>query len=193
MKNVVVCPDRETAGQRAAQAVAAAMRTAIDARGRARAIFASAPSQSRMLAALADQDGIDWSALDGFHMDEYLGIDMDHPQAFGRWLEQNLPAGAVRTLERIRTDGDIEPEIARYTQILRRAPIDISCVGVGVNGHLAFNEPHIAKLDDDVWMREVRLDEASRRQQVDDGLFATLDAVPVTALTLTIPALLSAH
>src|SRR5699024_873652 len=105
MKNVVVCTDPAVAGERAARAAGGALRSALGSRGTARAIFASAPSQSRMLAALGTDESLDWTAVQSFHMDEYLGIDMNHPQTFGRWLEQHLPGTALATFNRIRTNG----------------------------------------------------------------------------------------
>ena len=161
------------------------------ARGTARVIFASAPSQEGMLAHLARESRIDWEGVQAFHMDEYLGLDQEHPQAFGRWLLDRLP-GAVR-LERIRTDAQTDGEIARYTELVTRAPIDVTCLGVGVNGHIAFNEPGQTEFSDPRTVREIGLDDVSRQQQVDDGLFDELSAVPATALTLTVPALVSAR
>lgn len=143
-----------------------------------------------MLVHLARDQRIDWQAVQAFHMDEYLGIDPAHPQSFGVWLLDRLPR-AVQ-FERIRTDGETDVEIARYTELITASPIDVTCLGVGINGHIAFNEPGQTDFADSRLVREVRLDDASRRQQVDDGLFETLSAVPTTALTLTVPALLSA-
>lgn len=144
-----------------------------------------------MLVHLTRDQRLDWQAVHAFHMDEYLGIDPGHPQSFGVWLLDRLP-GAVQ-FERIRTDGETDLEIARYTELITASPIDVTCLGVGVNGHIAFNEPGQTDFADSRLVREVRLDDASRRQQVDDGLFETLAAVPTTALTLTVPALLSAR
>ncbi|RCS60217.1 6-phosphogluconolactonase [Microbacterium sp. JB110] len=188
---VVETAERETA-RRAAACAAATIERAIAEKGHARVVFASAPSQEAMLAELTTDPRIDWSRITAFHMDEYLDLRMDHPQAFGSWLEQRLPRDAHVGLARIRTDAVVVDEITRYTALLAEAPIDLVCLGVGVNGHIAFNEPGQADIDDDVTMREIRLDDASRTQQVDDGLFPTFDDVPARALTLTVPALMSA-
>lgn len=178
-------------GRAAAQAVAQRILAAVAERGSARIILASAPSQESMLHHLAQDRRIDWDTVHAFHMDEYLGLDMDQPQAFGRWLVDRLP-GPVN-LMRIRTDAGTVSEIARYSDAITRAPIDITCLGVGVNGHIAFNEPGQTDFADPRTVREIRLDDVSRQQQVDDGLFRALADVPTTALTLTVPALMSAR
>ncbi|QOR71126.1 6-phosphogluconolactonase [Ruania alkalisoli] len=176
----------------AAQHAAEALLGAIRDRGSARVVFASAPSQEAMLAELSRDERIDWSKVSSFHMDEYLDLAMDRPQAFGQWLADRLPAAALPGFARIRADAEAEEEIARYSTLVTQAPIDVTCLGVGVNGHIAFNEPAIADFADPAWVREVTLDVVSRQQQVDDGLFASVDEVPTRALTLTVPALTSA-
>lgn len=191
VNRIQVDDSAQDVGRAAARSVADEILAAVSARGTARVIFASAPSQESMLAALAQDRRIDWSRVRAFHMDEYLGLDMDRPQAFGRWLEDRLPEGAQ--LERIRTDAATDAEIARYSDLVAEAPIDVTCLGVGVNGHIAFNEPGSTDFADRRVAREVVLDHASRQQQVDEGLFASLDEVPTTALTLTVPALTAAR
>ncbi|UFU06889.1 6-phosphogluconolactonase [Ruania halotolerans] len=190
---------RVTTGATVHETARAAARHAADAivdsiqkRGEARVIFASAPSQEAMLTALAQDERIDWSKVRAFHMDEYLGLEMDRPQAFGQWLADRLPTTALAGFERIRADADAAEEIARYSALIAAAPIDLTCLGVGVNGHIAFNEPALADFADKAWVREVTLDRVSRQQQVDDGLFPDLTEVPSRALTLTVPALASA-
>jgi len=189
---VHVRPTAEAAGADAARTAAAAILEALDARGRARVIFASAPSQEQMLATLAADARIDWSLVTSFHMDEYLGLAPDRPQAFGRWLEDRLPAAAQPGFVRIDTTADPTEEAARYAGLLSEAPIDLTCLGLGINGHVAFNEPDVARFDDTELLRVIELDMRSRHQQVEEGLFATLDDVPTRALTLTVPALTSA-
>ncbi|QOR70593.1 6-phosphogluconolactonase [Ruania alkalisoli] len=191
---------RVTVGAGVQEAAGAAARTVADAivdavrrRGVARVIFASAPSQEAMLAVLARDERIDWSKVRSFHMDEYLDLAMDRPQAFGQWLADRLPLAALPGFERIRADTeDGADEIARYGALITAAPVDVTCLGVGVNGHIAFNEPGITDFADSAWVREVTLDLVSRQQQVDDGLFADVSDVPARALTLTVPALASA-
>lgn len=191
MKKVVIEATDDLAGQRAAQVAGAAIAAAITQRGKARVIFASAPSQATMLEHLSAYPGIDWQKVESFHMDEYMGLDMAAPQAFGTWLLDRLPKAAAAGFDRIRTDAPAAQEIARYTAALQAEPIDVTCLGVGMNGHIAFNEPGDTDFADPRWVREVRLDETSRRQQVEEGLFATLDDVPTTAISLTVPALLA--
>ncbi len=179
-------------GRRAAEDIAGEMRRLLGAQRGVRMIFAAAPSQSEMLAALVGMAGIDWTRVTAFHMDEYLGLAADAPQRFGVWLRSaifnRLPFGAVHLLE----PGD-DPEAAAkaYAARLGEAPIDIVCCGIGTNGHLAFNDPP-ADLDDPLDVKVVELDGACRQQQVDDGCFARFDDVPTHALTLTVPRLLSA-
>lgn len=156
-------------------------------------IFAAAPSQNEFLEALVHTKGIDWNRVNAFHMDEYLGFDEKAPQRFGNFLEEKI-FGKVpfKTVNYI--DGnadDPEREGLRYAGLLRQYPVDIVCMGIGENGHVAFNDPHVARFDDDVTVKLVELDEKSRKQQVNDGCFSRIDDVPTHALTLTIPALIS--
>ncbi|MGC0145112.1 6-phosphogluconolactonase [Pseudactinotalea sp. Z1732] len=188
--NVGIAPTADQAGARAGQVAAEVLREALAKRGRARVIFASAPSQEATIATLGASEGIDWSKVTSMHLDDYLGLDPHHPAAFGQWLADRLPEQAQPGLDRIRTDGEAAAEIERYTQALEAGPIDLVCLGIGVNGHLAFNEPGDTDFDDPALVREIALAHASRQQQVDEGLFATLDEVPTHALTLTVPAIM---
>lgn len=142
-----------------------------------------------MLQALVDQTGIDWARVTGFHMDEYLGLAEDAPQRFGLWLRRaifgRVPFGAVHLIE---PGNDPEAAARDYARKLDEAPIDIVCLGIGVNGHLAFNDPP-ADLNDPLPVKIVNLDAVCRRQQVDDGCFSTIEEVPERAITLTIPSL----
>ncbi len=185
-------PDAETLGRVAARDIADALVRLLADRPEARVIFASAPSQEGTLRALSARPGIDWKRVTAFHMDEYLGLDADDPRRFGNWLRtvllDRVPIGAAHLID----PGD-DPRAAaeRYARLLSAAPIDIVCCGIGVNGHVAFNDPP-ADLDDPALVKVVELDEVCRRQQVDDGCFTTLAEVPQRAVTLTVPALLSA-
>jgi glucosamine-6-phosphate deaminase len=180
--------DPEALGRAAAREIAAAITSCLESRPEVRMIFAAAPSQQAMLRELAVHPGIDWARVTAFHMDEYLGLEAGAPERFGAWLRRVLfdrvPIGTVHFI-----DPDAPAEA--YARLLSAAPIDITCLGIGVNGHLAFNDPP-ADLDDPVLVKIVELDEVSRRQQVDDGCFAALADVPRRAITLTVPALLSA-
>ncbi|NDL59863.1 6-phosphogluconolactonase [Phytoactinopolyspora mesophila] len=185
--------DAEDAGGAAAADATAVIREAIRTRGRARVVFASAPSQETMLSALIKDAGIDWSRLYAFHMDEYVGLEPSHPQAFGQWLARRLTPVNPGGLERIMPGSDPAAEARRYTSLLAAEPIDLTCMGIGVNGHIAFNEPGEARFDDPERVRIITLDDVSRRQQVDEGLFGSLQEVPVQAVTLTVPALMAAR
>jgi glucosamine-6-phosphate deaminase len=177
-------------GRAAARDIAAAIIGRLETRPGVRMIFASAPSQEATLHELAAHPGIDWSRVTAFHMDEYLGLAPAAPQRFGNWLRtaflDRVPIVAAHLI-----DTEAESGASAYAALLSAAPIDITCLGIGVNGHLAFNDPP-ADLADPEPVKVVELDEVSRRQQVDDGCFATLDAVPHRAITLTVPTLLSA-
>lgn len=159
-----------------------------------RMIFAAAPSQNETLAGLLHSPAIDWSRITAFHMDEYLGLQPEAPQGFGRFLRERLfgqvPFKAVNYLNGQTNNAD--EECARYSALLQEAPIDICCLGIGENGHIAFNDPPVADFNDPVWVKRVELDQICRNQQVNDGCFASLDLVPTHALSLTIPALTSA-
>ena len=185
-------PSREALGQGAARDVAAAIRGRLETAGLVRIIFACAPSQESTLRALAAEPGIDWPRVVAFHMDEYIGLSSDAPQRFGAWLRRTLldhvPCGDARFIE---PEPDPDRAAREYGEHLAAAPIDIVCLGIGVNGHLAFNDPP-ADLADPSPARVVALSIESRRQQVSDGCFETLDAVPTRAITLTVPRLLAA-
>jgi glucosamine-6-phosphate deaminase len=185
-------PDREQLGAAAAADIAAELRSVLESQGSARMIFASAPSQSETLAALAEQSRIDWTKVTAFHMDEYLGLPPDAPQKFATWLREaffdRVPLGAVHYIDAERSG---QESADAYAELLREAPIDIVCLGIGVNGHIAFNDPPVADFNDPVAVKVVELDETSRVQQVQDGLFPTVDDVPRRAITLTVPTLMS--
>jgi len=186
--------DRESLGAAAAVQTAAAIRRLQETQPLVRMIFAAAPSQNEFLDALIREPGIDWQRVHAFHMDEYVGLADDAPQRFGNFLDtrlfRKLPFGAVHYI-----DGnapDPQAECHRYASLLREHPVDITCMGIGENCHIAFNDPHVADFQDPELVKLVELDETSRHQQVHDGCFAALDQVPRLAITLTIPALVAA-
>jgi glucosamine-6-phosphate deaminase len=191
---VFVAEDRARLGKLAAERAAARLRAAVAARGAARVILASAPSQNELLEALITS-GVDWSRVSIFHMDEYVGLSADHPATFRAYQREHvLTRVKPAAFHGIQGEAaDSAAECARYAALLREAPIDLVCLGIGENGHLAFNDPPVADFGDPAWVKPVELDQLCRQQQVNDGCFPTLDAVPRTALTLTIPALLSAR
>ena len=158
-------------------------------------ILATGNSQIKFLEALIALGGVDWSRLTLFHMDEYLGITRDHSASFRRYMRERFEArvkpGKFNYLE-----GDaLQPleECDRYTRLLTAQPIDLCCLGIGENGHIAFNDPPVAEFDDRHKVKLVKLDEACRQQQVGEGHFPSLESVPRYAFTLTIPMLCSAR
>jgi glucosamine-6-phosphate deaminase len=187
-----IAKSRTAMGQKAADDIASELRRRLQNEQNVRIIFAAAPSQSEMLAALIPQPGIDWSRITAFHMDEYLGLAPDAPQRFGLWLRRaifdRLPFGAVNLIE---PGPNPEATSAAYADSLAAVPIDIVLCGIGSNGHLAFNDPP-AGLDDPDDVKVVALDTACRQQQVDDRCFERFEDVPTHAITLTIPRLLAA-
>jgi glucosamine-6-phosphate deaminase len=190
---VEVHPDASSMGAAAARGAAEVIQAAIAARGAARVVIATGNSQYAFTDALV-QHQLDWSAVTVFHMDEYVGVSDDHPASFQRWIRERI-ADRVHParVNYISGEGDPEAEAARYEAELREAPLDLVCMGIGENGHLAFNEPGDADFDDQRWVRVIELTPASQRQQVGEGHFPSLDDVPTRAISLTIPALLSAE
>ncbi len=185
--------DEDLAADAAADA-AATIRGAVERRGHASVMFATGNSQLQFLDALTARTDVEWGAVTGFHLDEYVGIAADHPASFRRYLRERLVErahpGSFHYLEGDAPDPEREAE--RYAGLLRAAPLDLCCLGVGENGHLAFNDPPVADFHDPLDVKVVELDEACRRQQVGEGHFPTLGAVPPRAITVTIPALLRA-
>lgn len=190
---VKLFPDRQELGKAAALDAVQALNKVIGEKGQCNVIFAAAPSQNEFLEALCSSS-VDWTKVNAFHMDEYIGLSTDAPQGFGNFLKQailgRLP---FRKTEYINGNvSDVSLEIERYSELIRRYPPDMVFMGIGENGHIAFNDPHVSHFDDGRIMQEVRLDEKCRQQQVNDGCFSSLDRVPSRALTLTIPILMSA-
>lgn len=157
-----------------------------------RMIFAAAPSQTGMLEYLANSTSIRWEKVIAFHMDEYIGLEENASQLFSKYLEEKLFSKvSLKAIHYIQPKGDLSSEIDRYTALLESGPIDVVCLGIGENGHIAFNDPPVADFQDPQTVKVVSLDEACRIQQVNDGCFESLDQVPMEALTLTIPVLMS--
>ncbi len=193
--NVRIFENRQALGEDAAELAGKTIRDLLTGKSSVNIIFASAPSQNEFLEALATEPGIDWSKVNVFHMDEYIGLPGDARQAFGTFLKHKifdkLPIGGIYYI-----NGNAESvteECERYTALLNKYPTDIVFMGIGENCHIAFNDPHVADFNDPVLIKEVSLDMKSRQQQVNDKCFDRLDEVPTHALTLTIPALLKAE
>ncbi len=155
-------------------------------------IFAAAPSQNEFLAAMAESD-VDWSRVNAFHMDEYIGLQSDASQGFGNFLRRaifdKVPFNSVNYI-----NGQNVPEetLKQYKKLLEENPVDVVFMGIGENGHIAFNDPHVADFNDPEVIKVVDLDEKCRMQQVNDGCFTCLDEVPTHAFTLTVPTLMAA-
>jgi glucosamine-6-phosphate deaminase len=180
---------------KAAQLAHAHLEQCLARKGHAAAILASAASQVRFLEALTRLPGLDWSRITLFHMDEYLGITNQHPASFRRFMRERVESVVhPRAFHYVAGDAP-EPltECERYASLLKAQPIDLCCLGIGENGHIAFNDPPVADFQDPRTVKLVKLDELCRQQQVGEGAFPTFEQVPQFAYTLTIPALCSAE
>ncbi len=186
--------NRDEMGAAACVEAAECLRGLLAEKEEVNAIFAAAPSQNEFLAALSKAEGIDWGRVNAFHMDEYIGLPADAPQGFGNFLREHIFSLApFKTVNYINgCADDIDAECERYTRMLQENPVDIVFLGIGENGHIAFNDPHVADFNDPLMIKAVELDLMCRQQQVNDGCFETLDKVPTHALSLTIPTLISA-
>jgi glucosamine-6-phosphate deaminase len=193
---VVVLADRPALGSAAGAYAARRLRDLLAAQERVRVIFAAAASQVETLAQLAREPGIDWARVEAFHLDEYVGLPPGHPQGFGQWLQDRI-WDVVRPGRVERMDGDApagpDAEAARYGALLADGGIDLALLGIGENGHIAFNDPHVADFEDPAVVKPVRIDETSRHQQVRDGAFERFEDVPEVALTVTMSALLASR
>lgn len=192
--DVSIHPTRQGMGQAAGQAFIEALRIRLKYKHHVRAVFAAAPSQTGFLQFLCQQTQIDWRRVIAFHMDEYLGL-LDNSEAsfgyfLGKHLFNQLPFGQVHYIDP--THHNPVEEIEYYSNLLREEQIDLVAMGIGENGHIAFNDPPVADFNDPAWVKIVELDGVCRQQQVNDGAFPTLAAVPTHAITLTIPALMAA-
>lgn len=191
---VSIYPDNQTLGRAAAEAAVALIRQAIAERGVANVVLAAANSQLTFLENLS-LSSVPWQSVNLFHMDEYLNLPWGHPARFSSFLSRHLvDRVAARSFHPMIQDLQDAQAIARsYADLLRRHPVDLCCLGIGENGHIAFNDPPGVDFHDPQWVKVVTLAEASRHQQVGEGHFASLSDVPTHALTLTVPALLAAR
>lgn len=185
---------REQMGRAAAKRVSDKIIEILKNQEQVSIIFASAPSQNDFLAELVNEP-IEWDRVVAFHMDEYIGLDNDAPQSFARFLKEKLfakvPIKKVHYMDG--ATGNAEEECERYAKLIEENPVDIVILGIGENGHLAFNDPHVADFNDPLEVKVVDLDQPNRLQQVNDGAFKTIDEVPTHAITLTMPALFKAR
>lgn len=187
--------DRSCMGVAASSQAAKIIRSALKRNGLARVIVASAPSQNELIANLTSAAGIDWSRVTVFHMDEYVGLLPDHRASFRAYQNLHfLSKVTPANFHGIRGDAtDVEAECTRYSALVTESAIDLVCMGIGENGHIAFNDPSTADFCDPLTAKVVELDELCRRQQVNDGCFPDIFAVPKSAITLTCTMLMSAR
>jgi len=190
---VIVHQDRAALGRAAGQEAGARIRDLLKSLDRIRIVFAAAPSQKEMLDTLAAEAGIEWQRVEALHMDEYIDLPSEAPQRFGNWLMQaffkRVPLGAIHLIKP--DPARLADSLDEYAAILREQPPDMVLLGIGENGHIAFNDPPVADFKDRRLVKDVELDEVCRQQQVNDGAFPSLEEVPRRAVTLTVPALMS--
>ena len=190
---VRVFDTRENMGVVAAAEAASWIKEALSKKEEINIIFAAAPSQNDFLRSLIKED-IEWNRINAYHMDEYIGLSEDAPQGFANFLRRAIfdlvPFKSVNCFNGQNPDPKAECE--RYTKLLLDNPCDIIFMGIGENGHIAFNDPGFAFFNDPETVKIVKLDEVCRNQQVNDGCFEKLEDVPTHALTLTVPTLFNA-
>jgi glucosamine-6-phosphate deaminase len=189
---VEIYPSAQAAGRAAAHASAQAIRKLVAQRGNAAVLFATGASQLDTLAAIVEEQDIPWNRIDGFHLDEYLGLPVEHPASFRHYLRENLTKRTqMRSFLEIDGESDDSELVCRnYAQALQAADPQLCLLGIGENGHLAFNDPGEADFEDTQAVKVVTLDDACRQQQAAEGWFGTVEEVPERAITITIPAIL---
>lgn len=182
---------RDEMGKAAAKDIKACIQHLLEQKKMINMIFAAAPSQNEVLWELATDQDIEWNRVNAFHMDEYIGLDSHAPQGFGNFLKKHIfdVADFANVYYIDISAQDTDKECRRYSELLSSHPIDIVVLGIGENGHIAFNDPPVADFNDPKAVKAVELDEICRTQQVNDGCFHTLEEVPKTAITLTVPTL----
>jgi glucosamine-6-phosphate deaminase len=188
---VKIFPGKDEMGKAAAISVAKKLTTAIAEKGFANLILATGASQFQFLEHLQKQK-INWKKITVFHLDEYMGMPVTHPASFRKYLKERI-LEKVQPKQVYYLNGDapdIEAEVLHYENLLKEYPIDVGCIGIGENGHIAFNDPSVADFNDPKLVKVVELEEACRKQQLGEGWFPTLDDVPTHALSLTIPAII---
>ncbi|MGC1903360.1 MAG: glucosamine-6-phosphate deaminase [Candidatus Acidiferrum sp.] len=190
---VRVFPDKKTLSLASAEQAAAAIRHAILANGHARIIAATGASQLDFLDALTRADGIDWSRVEMFHLDEYVGLPVSHPASFRKYLTENLIRKvALKNYHLLDGEGDVREVIRKVGEAIASGPIDIAFAGIGENGHLAFNDPP-ADFETCAPYLLVKLDEACRMQQVGEGWFGGLGEVPIEAISMSVRQIMAAR
>jgi glucosamine-6-phosphate deaminase len=189
---VSIYQDPHTMGKAAADFVAEILNKTIEEKGGANLILATGASQFSFLEAFKQRE-IDWQKITVFHLDEYKGISDRHPASFRKYLKERiLDEVAPKKIHFLNGDANnLEKEMNDYANLLKKHPIDVACIGIGENGHIAFNDPPVADFADPKLVKLVTLDDACRKQQLGEGWFPTFEEVPKEALSLTIPAIMS--
>lgn len=192
--NVRVFDSRKAMGETAGKEAAAYIKSLLRKKESINVMFAAAPSQNETLAELIADTDIDWSRINAFHMDEYVGLAPEHPAGFRNFLNRTI--FGLKNFKNVNlingNAADAWEEAARYDRLLREHPLDVCLLGVGENGHIAFNDPPVADFEDRMYVKVVELEQRCRQQQVNDGCFDSIDQVPTHALTVTIPGLTQA-
>ncbi|MDO6605086.1 glucosamine-6-phosphate deaminase [Arenibacter palladensis] len=190
--SVKIYGQKKEMGAAAADYVTRKLKDAIEKKGRANLILATGASQFSFLEALQTKE-IDWEKITVFHLDEYKGISESHPASFRKYLKERiLNKVAPKKIYFLNGDAaNLQLEIKNYEEALQAHTLDIACIGIGENGHIAFNDPAVADFKDPKLVKVVELDEACRNQQLGEGWFPTFADVPKEAVTLTISAIMN--
>jgi glucosamine-6-phosphate deaminase len=190
---IIISPDAAALGQSAGAAAAATLRQTLTEKGEANIILATGASQFATLTQLISEPGIDWSRVRMFHLDEYIGLPVTHPASFRKYLQERFLQQVPPLKAAYLINGETDPaaECKRVGDLIRQYPIDLALVGIGENGHLAFNDPP-ADFETEEPYIVVTLDEACRRQQMGEGWFASLEEVPQQAISMSIRQILRA-
>lgn len=192
--DVIMYDTRNQLGEEAAKEASKKIIELLSQKDELNIVFASAPSQQEFIESIVKNKEIQWARINAFHMDEYIDLNTDAPQGFGNFLNERIFGRLnFKSVNYINGNAeDIDLECKRYSKILYDNPTDIVFMGIGENGHIAFNDPHVAFFNDKDIVKVVELDLECRNQQVNDGCFNTIDEVPTHAITLTIPTLIGA-
>jgi len=183
--NVQVYPDSPSLGRAAAKKAAAILNEAIHERGQARLVLSTGMSQFETLSALIDEP-VDWTKVDLFHLDEYIGLPVSHPASFRRYLlDRFIGKVQLRSVHLVDGEGDVAANMAQLKAAIREAPIDLGLIGIGENAHIAFNDPPADFVVDEPYI-VVNLDENCKKQQVGEGWFPDTAHVPSQAISMSV-------
>lgn len=191
---VEIFETRELMGEKSAKDIADTFAKLLKEKSTINVIWAAAPSQNDVLKALVENKSIEWDRINAYHMDEYIGLSPDATQGFGNFLKRSL-FGLVgfKSVNYINPSAnDVQKEVERYSKLIADNKPDVVVLGIGENGHIAFNDPPVADFFDKKLVKVVELDQTCRNQQVNDRCFDKLENVPTHAITLTVPTLVSA-